>query len=256
MIRIVNLLELSQNEQVRYSRQLVLPEVGQEGQGKLKSGRVLVVGAGGLGSPALLYLAAAGVGTIGVAEYDVVELSNLQRQILYCMRELGLPKVEAAARRLAALNDEVVIQPLAEKVSAANVMGLVDKYDIVLDGTDNIPTRYLLNDACVRLKKPYIYGAVYRWEGIASVLACPDAPCYCCLYPEGPLPDAIPNPALAGVLGVAAGTIGTIQATEAIKLILTGESSLVGRLLVYDAMHMRFEMLNLQRNQHCLSCGL
>jgi sulfur-carrier protein adenylyltransferase/sulfurtransferase len=251
----VSLSELSQQEAIRYKRQLVLPELGVEGQLKLRAASVLVVGAGGLGSPALLYLAAAGVGRLGVADYDEVELSNLQRQILYGEGDLGRGKAAAAAARLSVLNDTIKLEAINQRVSDANIEALVEHYDIVLDGTDNIETRYLINNACVRLHKPYVYGAVYRWEGVASVLACSEAPCYCCLYPQGSDSQAAADPAQAGVLGAVAGTIGTVQAVETIKLILTGHSSLAGKLLVYDALHMRFELLSLQRNPDCLKCG-
>lgn len=244
---------LNSQELIRYSRQMVLPELGTEGQSKLKSARVLVVGAGGLGSPALFYLAASGVGTLGLAEFDQVDLSNLQRQILYCTKDLGLPKAEIAATRLSALNDSIKVQAHPERVDASNIAELVGGYDLVLDGTDNISTRRLINGACLRLHKPYIYGAVYRWEGVSSVFACPGSPCYCCVYPEDPK-DAIPDPAHAGIIGAVAGTIGTIQATEAIKFIVTGSSSLTGKLLVYDGMQMRFDSFSLQRNPDCPAC--
>ncbi len=247
--------KLSQSELLRYSRHLVLPGWGEEIQGRLKRSRMLVVGAGGLGSPALLYLAAAGVGTIAVADYDAVDISNLQRQILYSAAQVGTAKVTVVAQRLSDLNDTVQIVPLAQKVSQENVSNIVSSYDLVIDGTDNIDTRYLLNDACVRWQKPFIYGAVFRFEGLTTVLACAGGPCFNCLYPDVPPPGTIPDPATTGVFGPVAGTIGTIQATEAIKLVIGQECSLVGKLLVYDALHMQFELLTLKPNAACPTCA-
>lgn len=248
-----NSIQYSEHEQIRYSRHLALPEIGVAGQQKIQRSKVLVVGAGGLGSPALLYLTAAGVGTIGVADFDVVDLSNLQRQILYSAEEIGTLKVDVVAGRLLSLNNNVKVVPIAERISAENVEQLVAQYDVVLDGTDNIATRFLLNDACVRFRKPYVYAAVFRFEGLASVLACQGGPCFRCMYPEPPAD--VPDPARTGVFGATAGTMGTIQATEAIKLIVGKGSSLVGRLLVYDALQMRFEVLHLQPNPACPLCS-
>lgn len=240
----------------RYSRHVILPEVGAEGQRKICSSRVLCVGAGGLGSPIAMYLAAAGVGTIGLVDFDVVELSNLQRQILHGTPDLGRPKTESARDALHRLNPEVRIVTHPERLTSANALDLIEPYDIVVDGTDNFPTRYLTNDACVLLRKPNVYGSVFRFEGQASVFApALGGPCYRCLYPEPPPPGVVPSCAEGGVLGVLPGLIGCIQATEILKLILGQGSSLVGRLLLYDALAMRFREIKVRRDPACPVCG-
>ena len=247
--------ELSNAEIQRYSRHLILPEVGLDGQKKLKAGSVLCIGAGGLGSPAALYLAAAGVGTIGIVDFDAVDESNLQRQILHGTPDVGRPKLQSAKDRLAALNPEVTITTYETRLTSANALELFRGYDVILDGTDNFATRYLVNDACVLLGIPNAYGSIFRFEGQASVFATKDGPCYRCLYPEPPPPGLVPSCAEGGVLGVLPGVIGTIQATEAIKLILGAGSTLVGRLLLYDAWSMRFRELKLRRDPACPVCG-
>ncbi|MES2668837.1 MAG: molybdopterin-synthase adenylyltransferase MoeB [Pseudomonadota bacterium] len=243
----------------RYSRHLRLPQVGVDGQRRLEAARVLLIGAGGLGSPAAYYLAAAGVGTLRIADDDVVDRSNLQRQILHTEAGIGSPKVESAARTLSALNPRTAIEPVAERVDSANVERLLEGVDVVVDGADNFPARYLLNDACVKLGKPLVYGAVHRFEGQASVFdAGRDrgrAPCYRCLFPEPPPPEAAPNCAEAGVLGVLPGVIGLIQATEAIKLILGIGLPLSGRLLHFDALSMRFRETRLSADPECAVCA-
>jgi molybdopterin/thiamine biosynthesis adenylyltransferase/rhodanese-related sulfurtransferase len=243
----------------RYSRHLRLPQVGVQGQRKLEAARVLMVGAGGLGSPAAYYLAAAGVGTLRIADDDVVDRSNLQRQILHAEARIGTPKVESAAIALSALNPRTRIEAIAERVSSANVERLLDGVDVAIDGADNFPARYLLNDACVKLGKPLVYGAVHRFEGQVSVFDAGRhrgvAPCYRCLFPEPPPPDAAPNCAEAGVLGVLPGVIGLIQATEAIKLILGIGESLSGRLMHFDALSMRFRETRLSADPDCAVCA-
>ncbi len=246
---------LTDAEVVRYSRHLILPEVGPDGQRRLKGARVLLVGAGGLGSPAALYLAAAGVGTLGLVDFDVVDASNLQRQILHGTPDVNRPKLKSAADRLNALNPEVRVEPHETTLSSKNALELLKDYDVILDGTDNFPTRYLVNDACVLLGKPNAYGSIFRFEGQASVFATRGGPCYRCLYPEPPPPGLVPSCAEGGVLGVLPGVIGTIQATETIKLILGGGETLVGRLLLYDAWRMRFRELKLRRSPECPVCG-
>lgn len=247
--------ELSKAEVERYSRHLILPEVGPEGQRRLKAGRVLCVGAGGLGSPAALYMAAAGVGTIGIIDFDAVDASNLQRQILHGTPDVGRSKLQSARERLTALNPEVRIETHETMLTSANALALFREYDVILDGTDNFATRYLVNDACVLLGKPNAYGSIFRFEGQASVFATKGGPCYRCLYPEPPPPGLVPSCAEGGVLGVLPGVIGTIQATESIKLILGGGSTLAGRLLLYDAWNMRFRELKLRRDPACPVCG-
>lgn len=243
----------------RYSRHLRLPQVGVDGQRRLEAARVLMIGAGGLGSPAAYYLAAAGVGTLRIADDDVVDRSNLQRQILHTESSIGTPKVESAARTLSALNPRTTIEPVAERVSSANVERLLEGVDVVVDGADNFPARYLLNDACVKLGKPLVYGAVHRFEGQASVFDAGrhrgHAPCYRCLFPEPPPPEAAPNCAEAGVLGVLPGVIGLIQATEAIKLILGIGVPLSARLLHFDALSMRFRETRLAADPDCPVCA-
>ena len=247
--------ELSNAEVERYSRHLILPEVGIDGQRRLKAGRVLCVGAGGLGSPAALYLAAAGVGTIGIIDFDAVDASNLQRQILHGTPDVGRSKLQSARDRLSALNPEVRIETHEAALTSKNALALFRDYDVILDGTDNFATRYLVNDACVLLGKPNAYGSIFRFEGQASVFATKNGPCYRCLYPEPPPPGLVPSCAEGGVLGVLPGVIGTIQATESIKLLLGGGSTLIGRLLLYDAWNMRFRELKLRRDPACPVCG-
>jgi len=247
--------ELTNEEIRRYSRHLLLPEVGLEGQRKLKAARVLCVGAGGLGSPVALYLAAAGVGTLGLVDYDAVDLSNLQRQILHTTEDVGRPKLESARRRLHALNPDVQVETHEMTLSSANALSLLGQYDYVVDGTDNFPTRYLINDACVLLGKPNIYGSVFRFEGQASVFAMREGPCYRCLYPEPPPPGLVPSCAEGGVLGVLPGLIGTIQATETIKLIIGAGAPLVGRLLLFDGLAMRLREVKLRKDSDCPVCG-
>ena len=246
---------LAPEELTRYSRHLILPEVGLEGQQRLRAARVLVVGAGGLGSPVAMYLAAAGVGRLGLVDFDVVDPSNLQRQLLYGSPDVGRPKLEIARRRIAELNPhvEVVLHPL--RLGAENARSVLEGYDVIVDGTDNFATRYLVNDACVLLRKPNVYGSIFRFEGQVSVFFSPHGPCYRCLYPEPPPPGAVPSCAEGGVLGVLPGVIGTLQATEAIKLILGRGASLVGRLLLFDALELRFRELVLRRDARCPVCG-
>jgi molybdopterin/thiamine biosynthesis adenylyltransferase/rhodanese-related sulfurtransferase/molybdopterin converting factor small subunit len=247
--------ELTNEEVQRYSRHLILPEVGLDGQRRLKAGRVLCVGAGGLGSPAALYLAAAGVGTIGIVDFDAVDLSNLQRQILHGTPDVGRSKLHSARERLTALNPGVKVESYETALTSKNALEIFRNYDIILDGTDNFATRYLVNDACVLLGKPNAYGSIFRFEGQASVFATKGGPCYRCLYPEPPPPGLVPSCAEGGVLGVLPGVIGTIQATESIKLLLGGGDTLIGRLLLYDAWAMRFRELKLRRDPACPVCG-
>jgi molybdopterin/thiamine biosynthesis adenylyltransferase/rhodanese-related sulfurtransferase len=235
---------------------MALPEVGEDGQRRLKSARVLCVGAGGLGSPAALYLAAAGVGTLGIVDFDAVELSNLQRQILHGTDDVGRPKLESARSRLISINPEVRLELHDGAFEATNGLELVSAYDVIVDGTDNFPTRYLVNDACVLAGRPNAYGSIFRFEGQASVFASADGPCYRCLHPEPPPPGVVPSCAEGGVLGVLPGVIGTIQATEAIKIILGIGEPLIGRLLIYDALRMRFREIRLRKDPECPVCGL
>jgi molybdopterin/thiamine biosynthesis adenylyltransferase/rhodanese-related sulfurtransferase len=245
----------SQPELLRYARHLVLPEVGVEGQVRLKRARVLLVGAGGLGSPAAMYLAAAGVGTLGLVDFDVVDASNLQRQLLHGESDLGRPKLESARDRLREINPhvEVILHPA--RISSENALGILEPYDLVVDGSDNFPTRYLVNDACILLGKPLVYGAVLRWEGQVSVFGLPGGPCYRCLFREPPPPGAVPSCAEGGVLGVLPGIIGSLQALEALKLIMGTGEGLSGRFVIFDAMEMRFRELKLGRNPECPVCG-
>jgi adenylyltransferase/sulfurtransferase len=247
--------ELTNDEVQRYSRHLIMPEVGVDGQRRLKAARVLCVGAGGLGSPAALYLAAAGVGTLGLVDFDAVDASNLQRQILHSTLDVGRPKLQSARDRLSALNPELTIRTHETALTSANALKIFRDYDVIVDGADNFPTRYLVNDACVFLRKPNAYGSIFRFEGQASVFATVGGPCYRCLYPEPPPPGLVPSCAEGGVLGVLPGVIGTIQATEAIKLIIGAGRTLAGRLLLYDALTMRFRELKLQRDPECPVCG-
>jgi sulfur-carrier protein adenylyltransferase/sulfurtransferase len=246
---------LNPSETRRYGRHLVLPEVGLEGQLRLKDARVLIVGAGGLGAPAALYLAAAGVGRLGIVDFDDVDASNLQRQVLYATADVGRKKVVAARERLAALNPEIEIETYPVRLSASNAREILTGYQVVVDGTDNFPTRYLVNDACVLLGLPYVYGTIFRFEGQASVFWKGRGPCYRCLHPEPPPPGMIPNCAEGGVLGVLPGVIGSIQATEALKIALGRSETLAGRLLLFDALTMRFREMTIARDPACPVCG-
>ena len=248
-------VELTPQEVARYSRHLIMPEVAMEGQKRLKAASVLLIGAGGLGSPLGLYLAAAGVGHIGLVDFDVVDFSNLQRQVLHTTHDVGRRKLDSAAEHLHAINPEIRISTHEARITSANALDLMRPYDIVIDGTDNFPTRYLVNDACVLLGIPNIYGSIFRFDGPASVFHPPTGPCYRCLYPEPPPPGMVPSCAEGGVLGVLPGVIGCIQATEAIKLILGKGNSLIGRLILYDALEMRFRELRERRNPQCALCG-
>ena len=247
--------ELSNEEIARYSRHLIMPEVALDGQKKLKSARVLTIGAGGLGSPLALYLAAAGVGTLGIVDFDVVDESNLQRQIIHGTSDIGRPKMESARDRIMDINPNVHVEPYEEALSSENALEIFNDFDIVVDGTDNFPTRYLVNDACVLLKKPNVYGSIFRFEGQASVFYAEEGPCYRCLYPEPPPPGLVPSCAEGGVLGILPGAIGTIQATETVKLILGIGEPLIGRLLLYDALDMRFREMKLRKDPLCPVCG-
>jgi molybdopterin/thiamine biosynthesis adenylyltransferase/rhodanese-related sulfurtransferase/molybdopterin converting factor small subunit len=247
--------KLSHAEVLRYSRHLLLPEVGVEGQRKLKAARVLTIGAGGLGSPLSLYLAAAGVGTIGIVDFDVVDLTNLQRQIVHGTSTLGKPKLESAKARLTDLNPNLKVESHEARLSAENAFEIIREYDIVVDGTDNFPTRYLVNDACVLLGKPNVYGSIFRFEGQASVFYAKEGPCYRCLYSEPPPPGLVPSCAEGGVLGVLPGIIGSIQALETIKLIIGAGDSLIGRLVLFDALKMKFRELKLRKDPDCPLCG-
>ncbi|HEU5181525.1 MAG TPA: molybdopterin-synthase adenylyltransferase MoeB [Candidatus Polarisedimenticolia bacterium] len=246
---------LSEADRRRYSRHLMIPEVGEAGQIKLLQSRVLLVGAGGLGSPAGYYLAAAGVGTLGIVDFDVVDESNLQRQILHAADRVGMPKTESARRTLSGLNPAIKVVPMEARLSSANVESIFKDYDIIVDGSDNFPTRYLVNDACVLMKKPNVHGSVYRFEGQVTVFDPPRGPCYRCLYPEPPPAELAPSCADAGVLGVLPGVVGLLEAVETVKLILGAGDTLVGRLLHYDALKAEFRMLKLRRDPACRYCG-
>ena len=248
-------VRLSNEEVLRYSRHLIMPEVGMEGQLKLKQAKVLLIGAGGLGSPLSLYLAAAGVGKIGMVDFDVVDFTNLQRQIVHSTADVGRPKLDSAGDRLRGMNPNIEIIPHETALTSANALDLFRDYDIIADGTDNFPTRYLVNDACVLLGKPNVYGSIFRFEGQASVFAAKDGPCYRCLYPEPPPPGLVPSCAEGGVLGILPGLVGVIQATEVIKLILGSGNPLIGRLLLVDALEMKFRELKLRKNPECPICG-
>jgi len=247
--------DLSQDEIKRYSRHLIMPEVGMDGQRALKASSVLCIGAGGLGSPAAMYLAAAGVGRIGIVDFDVVDFSNLQRQLLHATPDVGRSKLDSAKDRLHALNPHVQIDTYETSLSSENALELFAPYDVILDGTDNFPTRYLVNDACVIAGKPNAYGSIFRFEGQASVFGTKDGPCYRCLYPEPPPPGLVPSCAEGGVLGVLPGIIGVIQATETIKLMLGIGEPLIGRFLIYDALKMKFRELKLRKDPECPVCG-
>jgi molybdopterin/thiamine biosynthesis adenylyltransferase/rhodanese-related sulfurtransferase len=248
-------LSLTPPEVARYSRHLIMPEVGMEGQKRLKAASVLLIGAGGLGSPLGLYLAAAGIGRIGIVDFDVVDFSNLQRQVMHGTPDVGRPKLHSAKERLHAINPEVQVDLYETRLTSANAIQIMTPYDVVIDGTDNFPTRYLVNDACVLLKKPNVYGSIFRFDGQASVFYPPQGPCYRCLYPEPPPPGEVPSCAEGGVLGILPGLIGCIQATEGVKLILGKGSSLIGRLLLYDALQMKFQEFKVRRNPKCPLCG-
>ena len=248
-------VELSHQEILRYSRHLILPEVGMDGQRKLKAARVLLVGTGGLGAPVGLYFAAAGIGRIGLVDFDVVDLTNLQRQVIHTTRDVGRKKLDSAATKMLDINPHIDVVKHETALTSDNALDIIKDYDLVVDGTDNFPTRYLVNDACVLSGKPNVYGSVFRFEGQASVFAYPGGPCYRCLYPEPPPPGLVPSCAEGGVLGILPGTIGLIQATETIKLILGIGEPLVGRLILYDALAMRYRELKLRRNPECPVCG-
>jgi adenylyltransferase/sulfurtransferase len=246
---------LSKDEILRYSRHLIIPEVGMEGQQKLKAAKVLLIGAGGLGAPLGLYLAAAGVGRLGLVDFDVVDFTNLQRQVIHSTSDVGRKKLDSAAEKMQAINPHVTVVKHEVALSSENALDVLKDYDIVVDGTDNFPTRYLVNDACVLLGKPNVYGSIFRFEGQSTVFAYEGGPCYRCLYPEPPPPGLVPSCAEGGVLGILPGTIGLIQATETVKLILGIGEPLVGRLLLYDALGMRFRELRLRKNPECPVCG-
>ncbi len=247
---------LSNEEILRYSRHLIMPEVGMEGQLKLKNASVLLVGAGGLGAPLGLYLAAAGIGRIGMVDFDVVDFTNLQRQVIHGTKDVGRKKLDSAFDKMADINPNVKLEkPLRSPSPADNALDIIKSYDYVVDGTDNFPTRYLINDACVLLKKPNVYGSIFRFEGQCTIFAYPGGPCYRCLYPEPPPPGLVPSCAEGGVLGILPGIIGLMQATETVKLILGAGEPLVGRLVLYDALAMRFRELKLRRNPECPVCG-
>jgi sulfur-carrier protein adenylyltransferase/sulfurtransferase len=248
-------VSLSAQEINRYSRHLIMPEVTIEGQKRLKAASVLCIGTGGLGSPLTLYLAAAGVGRIGLVDFDVVDVTNLQRQIVHGTKDVGRPKIESAKETLSDINPEILIETHETLLSSENALELFQNYDIIIDGTDNFPTRYLVNDACVLLGKPNVYGSIFRFEGQATVFWAENGPCYRCLYPEPPPPGLVPSCAEGGVLGILPGTVGCIQATEAVKLILGIGEPLIGRLMLFDALGMRFKELKLRKDPDCPICG-
>jgi len=246
---------LTNQEILRYSRHLIMPEVAMEGQLKLKQARVLCIGAGGLGSPLALYLGAAGIGTLGMVDFDVVDFTNLQRQVIHGTKDVGRPKLDSAVDRLHDINPTITVIPFNTRLSSENAMEILRDFDIVADGTDNFPTRYLVNDACVLLGKPNVYASIFRFEGQASVFGAKDGPCYRCLYPEPPPPGLVPSCAEGGVLGILPGLVGVIQATEVIKLILGRGRPLIGRLLLVDALEMKFRELKLRKSADCPICG-
>src|SRR5690348_2049181 len=248
-------VSLNNDEILRYSRHLIMPEVGMEGQLKLKAAKVLCIGAGGLGSPLALYLGAAGVGTLGLVDFDVVDYTNLQRQIIHRTEDVGHPKLDSAADKIKAMNPFVNIKKFNTHLSSDNALEIFKEFDIIADGTDNFPTRYLTNDACVISGKPNVYASIFRFEGQASVFGMPDGPCYRCLYPEPPPPGLVPSCAEGGVLGILPGIVGTIQATETIKLILGIGETLAGRLLLIDAQSMQFRAMTLRKDPACPACG-
>ena len=247
--------DLSVDEVRRYSRHLIIPDVGMDGQKRLKNAKVLCVGAGGLGSPALMYLAAAGVGTLGIVEFDVVDESNLQRQIIHGQSTIGLPKAESAKARIAEINPHVDVVVHDTRLDSSNVMEIFSQYDLIVDGTDNFATRYLVNDACVLLGKPYVWGSIFRFEGQASVFWSEFGPCYRCLYPEPPPPGMVPSCAEGGVLGVLCASIGSIQVTEAIKVLTGIGDPLVGRLMIYDGLEMNYRSVKVRKDPNCAICG-
>jgi len=246
---------LTNEEILRYSRHLIMPEVGMEGQLKLKNAKVLLIGTGGLGAPLGLYLAAAGVGKLGLVDFDVVDFTNLQRQVTFGSSDVGKPKSEAARARLSNLNPDIQVQAFETKLTSENALELFKDFDIIVDGTDNFPTRYLVNDACVLLGKPNVYGSIFRFEGQVTIFGMPGGPCYRCLYPEPPPPGLVPSCAEGGVLGVLPGIVGSIQAMETIKLILGSGRNLTGRLLLFDALEMGFREFKLRKNPKCPMCG-
>lgn len=246
---------LTNEEILRYSRHLIMPEVGMEGQLKLKAAKVLLIGTGGLGAPLGLYLTAAGVGNIGLVDFDIVDFTNLQRQVSFGTTDVGKPKTEAARSRLTNLNPDVDITTYKTKLTSENALELFQDYDVIVDGSDNFPTRYLVNDACILLGKPNVYGSIFRFEGQVTVFGMPDGPCYRCLYPEPPPPGLVPSCAEGGVLGVLPGIIGSLQAMETIKLLIGRGEPLIGRLLLFDALAPRFRELKLRKNSHCPMCG-
>ncbi|MEW6201352.1 MAG: molybdopterin-synthase adenylyltransferase MoeB [bacterium] len=249
------MVEFTEEQIKRYSRHILLPQVGGKGQKKLLASTVLVIGAGGLGSPVIFYLAAAGVGTIGVVDCDVVDMSNLQRQILHSMDGVNQPKTASASETVARLNPDVKVKQHQERLTSENIMGIIEDYDVVVDGCDNFPTRYLVNDACVMQRKPLVHGSVFQFEGQATVFLPGEGPCYRCLYPDPPPPGMVPSCQEAGVLGVLPGLIGLIEATETIKQLLGIGSSLAGRLLLVDGLRMRFREMKVQRSPACPVCG-
>ena len=246
---------LTNDEILRYSRHLIMPEVGMEGQLKLKAAKVLCIGAGGLGSPLALYLAAAGVGTLGIVDFDIVDFTNLQRQIIHSTADVGRPKLQSAAEKVKGINPEIELRPFETRLTSQNALDIFRQFDLVVDGTDNFATRYLVNDACVLTGKPNVYGSIFRFEGQVSVFATEDGPCYRCVYPEPPPPGLVPSCAEGGVLGVLPGLVGIMQATEAIKLILGAGDPLIGRLLLVDALGMKFRELKLRKDPDCPVCG-
>jgi sulfur-carrier protein adenylyltransferase/sulfurtransferase len=248
-------MNLNQEQIKRYTRHILLPEIGVEGQKKLLAAKVLVVGAGGLGCPISLYLAAAGVGTIGLVDFDTVDASNLQRQILFTTEDVGKPKVEVAAKRLRALNPDVTVNTYAVALKSDNIMDILKNYDMIIDGTDNFPTRYLTNDAAALQGKPNIYGSIFRFDGQLTVFKTPEGPCYRCLYPEPPPPGEVPSCAEGGVMGAMVGTIGAMQATEAIKLITGVGTPAIGKLVIYNSLDMQFRNLKLRKDPNCPLCG-
>ena len=247
--------QLSKDEILRYSRHLIMPEVGMDGQRKLKQAKVLCIGAGGLGSPLALYLAAAGVGKLGIVDFDVVDFTNLQRQVIHDTDDVGRPKLTSAKERIADINPNVEVVGYEDRLTSENALELFKEYDLVADGTDNFPTRYLVNDACVLLGKPNVYASIFRFEGQASVFYAKEGPCYRCLYPEPPPPGLVPSCAEGGVLGVLPGIMGSIQALETIKMILGNGRPLIGRLLLFDALNLKFRELKLHKNPECPICG-
>ncbi len=248
-------MDLSTDEVRRYSRHLIMPEVGVEGQKKLKAAKVLLIGTGGLGAPLGLYLSAAGIGKLGLVDFDIVDFSNLQRQVIHSTRDVGRPKLDSAREKILDINPNVQVETYDAMLKADNALDIIRDYDVVIDGTDNFPTRYLVNDSCVLLDKPNVYGSIFRFEGQASVFDAKHGPCYRCLYPEPPPPGLVPSCAEGGVLGILPGIIGLVQATEAVKLILGKGRSLVGRLILYDALEMKFRELKLRKNPKCPLCG-